>query len=98
DFHVTGVQTCALPIFAVPAALAQEHDLRTMADLARYVNAGNPIKLAASQEFVDRDDALPAFERTYGFELSDEQLVILAGGNTTRSEERRVGEEASTGW
>ncbi len=71
---------------AVPAALAQEHELTTIADLARYVNEGNPIKLAASQEFVDRDDALPAFERTYGFELSDEQLVILAGGNTTQTE------------
>lgn len=71
---------------AVPAALAEEHDLATIADLARYVNAGGEFKLAASQEFVDRDDALPAFERTYGFEVTREQLVILAGGNTTQTE------------
>jgi osmoprotectant transport system substrate-binding protein len=71
---------------AVPAALAAEHGLATIADLARYVNAGGQFKLAASQEFVDRDDALPAFERTYGFEVTDAQLVILAGGNTTQTE------------
>lgn len=71
---------------AVPATLAADHDLETIADLARYVNAGEEFKLAASQEFVDRDDALPAFERTYGFEVTDAQLVILAGGNTTQTE------------
>ncbi len=71
---------------AVPAALAAEHGLATIADIARYVNEGGQFKLAASQEFVDRDDALPAFERTYGFEVTDAQLVILAGGNTTQTE------------
>jgi len=50
------------------------------------VDEGNPFKLAASQEFVDRPDALPAFEATYDFEVRDDQLVILAGGNTTQTE------------
>ncbi len=71
---------------AVPKALADANGLVTMADLATYINAGKPFKLAASQEFVDRDDALPAFEKTYGFELNGDQLVILAGGNTTQTE------------
>lgn len=71
---------------AVPQALADEHDLATIADLARYINDGGEFKLAASQEFVDRDDALKAFERTYGFDVTDDQLVILAGGNTTQTE------------
>lgn len=71
---------------AVPSALAEEHGLTTIADLADYINAGGEFKLAASQEFVDRDDALPAFERTYGFEVTGDQLVILAGGNTTQTE------------
>ncbi|NLG08680.1 MAG: ABC transporter substrate-binding protein [Deinococcales bacterium] len=70
---------------AVPEALAAEHGLTTMADLATYVNAGGAFKLAASQEFVDRDDALAAFERAYGFEVRDDQLVVLAGGNTTQT-------------
>ncbi len=71
---------------AVPQALADENSLATMADLARYINEGGEFKLAASQEFVDRDDALKAFERVYGFDVADEQLVILAGGNTTQTE------------
>ncbi|MFO7546139.1 MAG: ABC transporter substrate-binding protein [Trueperaceae bacterium] len=71
---------------AVPQALADEFGLATIADLAGYVNDGNPFKLAASQEFVDRPDALPAFEATYGFDVRDDQLVILAGGNTTQTE------------
>ena len=71
---------------AVPEALAQENDLATIADLARYINEGGEFKLAASQEFVDRDDALGAFEATYGFEVTSDQLVILAGGNTTQTE------------
>ena len=71
---------------AVPQTLAEANDLSTMADLARYVNAGGEFKLAASQEFVDREDALKAFERVYGFDVADEQLVILAGGNTTQTE------------
>ena len=71
---------------AVPQALADENDLSTMADLAEYVSSGGEFKLAASQEFVDRDDALKAFEATYGFDVTDDQLVILAGGNTTQTE------------
>lgn len=70
---------------AVPRALADEHELATMADLARYVNEGGELRLAASQEFVDRPDALPAFEATYGFELDADQLIILAGGDTTQT-------------
>ncbi len=71
---------------AVPQTLAEENGLETMADLAGYINDGGEFKLAASQEFVDRPDALPAFEETYGFDVTNEQLVILAGGNTTQTE------------
>jgi osmoprotectant transport system substrate-binding protein len=70
---------------AVPRALAEEHGLESMADLAEYINGGGEFRLAASQEFVDRPDALPAFEATYGFNVSGDQLVILAGGNTTQT-------------
>jgi osmoprotectant transport system substrate-binding protein len=70
----------------VPAALAEANGLKSMADLAAYINAGKPFKLAASQEFLDRPDALPAFETTYGFKLTGDQLVVLAGGNTTQTE------------
>ncbi|WP_299428973.1 ABC transporter substrate-binding protein [uncultured Meiothermus sp.] len=72
---------------AVPRALAQQNNLRTMADFARWVNSGAQVRLAASQEFVDRDDALKAFERVYGFKMKPEQLVILPGGNTTQTQQ-----------
>ncbi len=71
---------------AVPQALAEENSLETIADLAGYIGDGGEFKLAASQEFVDRPDALPAFEETYGFDVTNDQLVILAGGNTTQTE------------
>jgi osmoprotectant transport system substrate-binding protein len=71
---------------AVPQTLAEAEGLTTMADLATYINDGKEFKLAASQEFVDRDDALKAFEQTYGFEVSQEQLVILPGGDTSQTE------------
>lgn len=71
--------------FAIREDFAAEHGISSLQDLAAYINAGNDFVLVGSQEFVDREDALPAFERTYGFELSDDQLVILAGGNTTQT-------------
>jgi osmoprotectant transport system substrate-binding protein len=54
----------------------------SLADFARYVAAGGRMKLAASVEFVESPDALPAFERSYGFHLRQDQLLTLAGGNT----------------
>ena len=80
--------------------LAERHNLRTMADLAKYLASGGAIKLAASAEFVESPAALPAFEATYGFHLKDAQLLTLSGGNTaatlraaadTGSEHDRVG-------
>jgi osmoprotectant transport system substrate-binding protein len=62
--------------------LAERRRIRSMEDFARYVAAGGRIKLAASAEFVESPAALPAFETTYGFRLSDEQLLTLSGGNT----------------
>jgi len=71
---------------ALPKRLADDQKLRTMADLAAYINAGRTFKLVASQEFVDRDDALKAFEKVYGFKLKPDQLVIIPGGNTAQTE------------
>ena len=67
---------------AVREDLAEQEGLRTLEDLADYVNDGGSLKLAGSEEFVSREDALPSFENAYGFNLSEDQLLILAGGNT----------------
>jgi osmoprotectant transport system substrate-binding protein len=69
-------------VIAVRKQLAMRDHLKTMDDFARYVTSGGRIKLAASAEFVESPAALPAFEATYGFRLSDEQLLTLSGGNT----------------
>jgi osmoprotectant transport system substrate-binding protein len=69
-------------VIAVRKEMAEHRHLVSMEDFARFVNDGGRIKLAASAEFVESPSALPAFEATYGFRLSDEQLLTLSGGNT----------------
>jgi osmoprotectant transport system substrate-binding protein len=69
-------------VIAVRKDLAEQYHLKSMEDFAKYVGEGGRIKLAASAEFVESPAALPAFEATYGFRLSDEQLLTLSGGNT----------------
>ena len=51
-------------------------------DLASFLAEGGRFKLAASAEFVENPQALPAFEETYGFRLRADQLLTLSGGNT----------------
>lgn len=67
---------------AVRRDLAEEANLDSLDDLGRYVREGGNFKLAASEEFVTREDVLPAFESTYNFELTDDQLLTFSGGNT----------------
>ncbi|TDO02977.1 MULTISPECIES: glycine betaine ABC transporter substrate-binding protein OsmF [Halomonas] len=67
---------------SVRGELAREHDLASLEDLAAYLEEGGEFKLAASAEFVESPQALPAFQEAYDFELSDDQLLVLSGGNT----------------
>ncbi|HGY5111021.1 TPA: ABC transporter substrate-binding protein [Citrobacter braakii] len=67
---------------AVRQDVAQKNKLESLADLGRYLKDGGTFKLAASAEFIERADALPAFEKTYGFKLNQNQLLSLAGGDT----------------
>jgi osmoprotectant transport system substrate-binding protein len=70
-------------VIAVRKDLAARAHLKTVSDFARYVTNGGSVYLAASAEFVESPSALPAFEATYGFRLSDRQLLTLSGGNTS---------------
>lgn len=67
--------------------LADSEKLKTLEDLADYVNSGGELKLAGSEEFASRPDSLPAFEAAYGFKLEKNQLLILSGGNTSQTEQ-----------
>lgn len=69
-------------LIAVRKDIAQTNKLKTLADLAHWINQGGRFKLAASAEFIERPDALPAFENSYGFKLKQDQLLTLAGGDT----------------
>ncbi|MDP3536956.1 ABC transporter substrate-binding protein [Halomonas sp. M1] len=62
--------------------VATAHELVTLDDLAEYLAEGGVFKFAASAEFVESEQALPAFQEAYGFELSGDQLLVLSGGNT----------------
>jgi len=67
---------------AVTGPVAEEHGLSTMSDFGEWVAGGGEVKLAASTEFVSSPAVLPAMQDTYGFELSEDQTVILSGGDT----------------
>ncbi len=81
---------------AVRRDLALSAKLKTLQDLAVWLgtNAGDQFKLAASSEFVERPDALPAFQAAYGFKLKPAQLLTLAGGDTSVTE-RAAAEKTS---
>ena len=67
---------------AVRQDIAEKNKLVSLADLGRYLKEGGTFKLAASAEFIERADALPAFEKAYDFKLNQNQLLSLAGGDT----------------
>jgi osmoprotectant transport system substrate-binding protein len=71
---------------AVKKDFAAANNLTTMSDLAAYVKAGKPIKVAASDEFFNNADAWPAFAASYGFDIPKGSRVVLSGGDTAQTE------------
>ena len=69
-------------VIAVRKDLATANQLRTLDDVGRYIAKGGIFKLAASAEFMERTDAMPAFQAAYGFKLRADQALVLAGGDT----------------
>ena len=67
---------------AIRKDLATANQLRSMDDVGRYIAKGGAFKLAASAEFMERTDAMPAFQTAYGFKLRTDQALVLAGGDT----------------
>jgi osmoprotectant transport system substrate-binding protein len=67
---------------AVRKDVATANKLKTLDDLGKWIGGGGQFKLAASAEFVERSDALPAFQTAYAFKLKPEQILTLAGGDT----------------
>lgn len=63
---------------AIRRDFSEETGMRTMSDFAAYVNGGGDILLASSDSFAQRPDGLPAFQETYGFQLSGAQLLVIS--------------------
>src|SRR2546429_5307533 len=82
DVAVTGVQTCALPISVLFAAVAL--DRRYVEN--KLVPATEPAKVVLKNRPVWMSDFLA------------EQIARTARPNGTRSEERRVGKECRSRW
>lgn len=68
---------------AVRNDLAKQYSLKSLTDLAPALAKGMAFKIAAGAEFVERADALPSFEKEYGFKLSQEQILAFPGNNTS---------------
>jgi osmoprotectant transport system substrate-binding protein len=79
---------------AIRKDVATPNQLKTLDDLSQWLGKGGQFKLAASAEFVERSDALPAFQTAYNFTLKPEQLLTLAGGDTAVTI-RAAGEKTS---
>jgi osmoprotectant transport system substrate-binding protein len=79
---------------AVRQDVATANGLSTMEDFSKWVQGGGKVKIAASAEFVESPAALPSYEKTYGFELKQDQVLVLAGGNTAATE-RAAAEQTS---
>jgi osmoprotectant transport system substrate-binding protein len=67
---------------AVRRDIARANHLRSMSDFARWVSRGGKVVLACSAEFANAG-TLRSLERTYGFVMRSNQLIVLAGGETS---------------
>ena len=72
---------------AVTESFAEENGLTTLGDYAEYVNNGGEVMMPVGDEFAQRPDGLQAFEETYGFDLTEDQLLIIAGGTPAQTEQ-----------
>src|SRR5690606_39360164 len=92
DFHVTGVQTCALPICGIGHQHAvYEHGDRRLA-VASLGDAADGDERRALILCLDQRDVRRERDEVL-WPLDARRFDVLL-----RSEERRVGEEASAGW
>jgi osmoprotectant transport system substrate-binding protein len=67
---------------AVRKDVARANHLTTMSDFGRWVSGGGKVVLACSAEFANAG-TLRSLENAYGFTLRSNQLIVLAGGETS---------------
>ncbi|MBN2794270.1 MAG: ABC transporter substrate-binding protein [Clostridia bacterium] len=69
-------------MLAVKKEFAEANQLKTMADFANYVNQGGEVMLIASSSFASNELGLVGYQNAYGFELTNDQMIVLSHGNT----------------
>jgi osmoprotectant transport system substrate-binding protein len=67
---------------AVRKDVARTSHLATMSDFGRWVSGGGKVVLACSAEFANAG-TLRSLESIYGFTMRSDQLIVLAGGETS---------------
>jgi len=67
---------------AVRRDVADAYHLKTMSDFGHWVAGGGPVMLACSAEFANAG-TLRSLEKAYGFTLRSDQMIVLAGGETS---------------
>jgi osmoprotectant transport system substrate-binding protein len=67
---------------AVRRDVADANHLKTMSDFGRWVAGGGQVMLACSAEFANAG-TLRSLEKAYGFTLRSDQMIVLAGGETS---------------
>src|SRR5690606_40999242 len=98
DFHVTGVQTCALPISGIGILTSRNKEGSGVRVIVAGSVHGTVPEVGYKEELFDRDEENAV---KYSINWAKEfgpKLVKTSDGRTYRSEERRVGKEGSTRW
>lgn len=62
-------------LLAVTQEFADENNIKDMHDFADYINNGGEIKLFTYEYWLEFDQGLPGFEKIYGFEIPEENIL-----------------------
>lgn len=68
-------------LIACTREFAEEHGLKNMDDFAKYVNDGGEVICVAPDWWINGEYKLPLMEAKYGFELRDDQFIVVDGLN-----------------
>lgn len=68
-------------LMVITPTFAEQHQLYSLTDFARYVNEGGQVVFATDAEFANRPDGLQAMEQAYGFDLVGSQLLVITQGS-----------------
>ena len=69
---------------AVTQKFATDNNLKTIDDLATYVNKGGKIKLIGNQAWIDRELGFKGIQKAYGFTIDKANIIGLSDGNTAQ--------------